>query len=325
MFSPPPPASAAVALRAIHSFHVGGQSRTLSGMPMTARSMVLGGAPRTIDPNGDYVLGQMYVQAFRLARPSVGLPVLLWHGGGLTGSHWESAPGGGEGWLWRFLCAGYDTLVSDAVERGRSSWAMYPQLYAEAPFFRTKNEAWEMFRIGPVGGYSSDPARRIAYEGQQFPVKFFDAFAKQWVPRWAGHRGLALEAYGALLEHAGPCVIVAHSEGAGYAIAAAQQFPDIVRAVVAIEPAGMPPCSARRLPPLLLVWGDFFAPGHAVWSGYRGAADAYVTAARRAGNRIDVLDLPRAGIHGNSHFMMLDRNNDLIFERLLAWLHAQGC
>lgn len=314
-----------IALRSVHSFHVGGHCRTLQGLPVGERSMVQGGAPRRVDPNGDYVLGQMYVQAFRLVQPRVALPVLLWHGGGMTGSHWESSPGGGEGWLWRFLCAGYDTLVSDAAERGRSSWAMYPQLYAEAPFFRTKNEAWEMFRIGPVGGYASDPRQRIAFEGQQFPVECFDHFAKQWVPRWAGHDGMALDAYGALVERTGPCIIVAHSQGAGYAAAIAQRYPDTVRAVIAIEPGGMPARTRQRLPPHLFIWGDFFDTSHLAWSGYRGLADGYAAAARFAGSRIDVLDLPRAGIHGNSHFVMLDRNNDAVFNRVIAWLRALGC
>jgi hypothetical protein len=40
-----------------------------------------------------------------------------------------------------FLRAGFDTYVSDAVERGRASWAPYPQVYAEAPYFRTAKEA----------------------------------------------------------------------------------------------------------------------------------------------------------------------------------------
>ncbi|AOZ01258.1 esterase [Cupriavidus sp. USMAHM13] len=319
------PSMPTVALRSIRSFYVGGQCRSLSDQPLRSRSMVLRGAPRLVDPNGDYVLGQMYVQAFRLARPRSALPVLLWHGGGMTGSHWESTPGGGEGWLWRFLRAGYDTLVSDAVERGRSSWAMYPQLYAEPPFFRTKNEAWEMFRIGPPGGYRSDPRLRIAHRGQQFPVECFDDFAKQWVPRWAGHEDMALHAYGALVQQTGPCVIVAHSQGAGYAAAVAQRFPDIVRAVVVIEPGGMPAYAGRHLPPHLFVWGDHFGPCHPIWSRYRGQAESYATEAGSTGNRMDVLDLPATGLRGNSHFIMLDRNNACVFERLLAWLRAHGC
>ncbi|MGY8705554.1 hypothetical protein RAD16_07390 [Bradyrhizobium sp. 18BD] len=53
------------------------------------------------------------------------------------------------------LNAGYDVYVSDAVERGRASWARYPEIFKSEPFFRPKKEAWELFRIGQsyeVGG-----------------------------------------------------------------------------------------------------------------------------------------------------------------------------
>ncbi|MDF3831731.1 esterase [Cupriavidus basilensis] len=286
---------------------------------------MLGGEPRRVDPNGDHVAGQMYVQAFRLALPRSPLPVLLWHGGGMTGSSWESTPDGRCGWLWRFLSAGYDVLVSDAVERGRSSWAMYPQIYAEPPMFRSKEEAWRMFRIGPPGGYVSDPAHRQVYPGQQFPTDFFDEFAKQWVPRWADHEDMTLSAYSALAERTGPCIVVAHSQGAGFAVAVAQRHPDIVRAVIAIEPGGMPETRGGSLPPHLIVWGDHFRQPDPVWQGYRALADNYAAHGNRLpSNCFETLILPLAGYRGNSHFPMLDRNSDAIADLLLEWLRKQS-
>ena len=109
------------------------------------------------------------------------MPLLLWHGGGLSGVTWETKPDGKPGWQQFFLNAGYDVYVSDAVERGRASWARYPEIFKSEPFFRPKKEAWELFRIGPsyeVGG------KREAFEGEQFPVEAFDQFAKQGIPRW---------------------------------------------------------------------------------------------------------------------------------------------
>jgi len=35
-----------------------------------------------------------------------------------------------------------------------------------------------------------------------------------------------------------------------------------------------------------------------------------------------VLDLPAAGIAGNSHFCMLDRNSDRIAELIVDWLNG---
>ncbi len=77
--------------------------------------------------------------------------MLMWHGGGLTGVTWETKPDGGAGWEQFFLTKGHDVYVSDAVERGRASWARYPEIFKGEPFFRTKKEGWELFRIGETG------------------------------------------------------------------------------------------------------------------------------------------------------------------------------
>ena len=55
-----------------------------------------------------------------------------------------------------FLNRGYDVYVSDAVERGRASWARYPEFFKSEPLFRSKKEAWELFRFGPTGSYEHD-------------------------------------------------------------------------------------------------------------------------------------------------------------------------
>ena len=144
------PQGKGIFLKSMNSFFVGGATAVLEGLPVEYRSMVLNGSPREVNPNGEQVYGQMYVQEYRLAQPRHPDPVLLWHGGGMTGCTWETTPDGRNGWLWKFLDAGYDVLVSDAVERGRSSWARFPQVYRESPVFRTKREAWTTFRMGPV-------------------------------------------------------------------------------------------------------------------------------------------------------------------------------
>lgn len=280
--------------------------------------MVLNGSPRKVDPNGEHAYGQMYVQEYRLSEPRHPHPILLWHGGGMTGCTWETTPDGRDGWLWRFLQAGYDVLVSDAVERGRSSWARFPEVYRESPVFRTKREAWTTFRIGP--DYDPDPQLRIAFAGQQFPVESFDDFANQWVPRWPGHEAMVLEAYTKLIDHVGTCCIVAHSQGAGFAAEIARRRPASVLSVVCVEPGGMPePKALNNLPPHLIVWGDFIAASGSHWIGYRRQAQHYLDAIRGT-TETHTLDLPMAGISGNSHFPMMDRNSDEIFDLVQAWL-----
>src|SRR5262249_28482464 len=99
-------------VKEIGSFHVGGHSKTLTGLP--PRSMVLtkGAAPRTFPTDGDFETGQMYAQYVRLVDPQARFPLLLWHGGGMTGVTWETKPDGQPGWQSWFLHAGHDVFVS---------------------------------------------------------------------------------------------------------------------------------------------------------------------------------------------------------------------
>jgi len=307
-----------ITLKSVESFFVGGQTAVLQGLPVEHRSMVLNGAPREVNPNGEQVYGQMYVQSFRLAKPRHEHPILLWHGGGMTGCTWESTPDGRPGWLMRCLQAGYDVMVCDAAERGRSSWARFPEIYKEAPVFRTKREAWVTFRIGPE--YDADSSHRVAYEGQRFPIESFDVFANQWVPRWPGHEPMILAAYEALIDRVGACHIIAHSQGAGFAAEIARRRPQQVRSVVGVEPGGTPaPAPIDQLPPHLFIWGDFIAASGSHWMGYRAQADRYVASIADVAD-VTVIDLPEQGISGNSHLPMMDTNSDEIFDKVRAWL-----
>ncbi|WP_454669249.1 alpha/beta fold hydrolase [Achromobacter kerstersii] len=311
---------APVLLKSIRSHFLGGAEAVAGGVPMQQQQVVDNASARLVDMNGGYSVGQLYVQEYRLAQPRHPYPILLWHGGGMTGAQWESTPDGREGWMWRLLQAGYDVFVSDAPERGRASWAMYPQVYDSAPIFRSKEEAWRLFRIGPADGYAPAGQPRRAYPAQQFPTDAFDTFSKQFVPRWLTHGDMALDAYRQLLDLAGPCIVIGHSQGGGFATLLAQEYAATVRAVVAVEPTGTPATACCQLPPQLLVWGDHFGADD-TWQRYRAQTDAYWNALRTAGQRADVLDLPAAGIAGNSHFCMLDRNSDQIAGLIVDWLN----
>lgn len=319
----PPAPSAPLSLREIRSFFVGGSVHTLKGLPVEQRRFAQNGPARSVDPNGDHVSGQMYVQAYLQAQPTRRIPLLLWHGGGMTGANWETTPDGRPGWLNFFLRAGFDVLVSDAVERGRAGWSRWPEIYADAPLHRSLDEGWDMFRIGPRAGYATQAGHRRAYAGQQFPVEDFDAFAAQWVPRWADHEALTLAAYDALLQQVGPCIVLGHSQGGGFAMEAVRRRPQAVEGVVVIEPSGAPQATTTdalsALPAHLVVWGDYIAD-HPIWQRYRANVDAHASALRAAGVRADICDLPTEGVRGNSHFPMMDRNSDLVASRVLRWL-----
>lgn len=308
-------------LRDMGSFHVGGAPWQQQGKPKTRHLLAAGGQPVELDPNGTYLVGQMYAQYFLPEQPAQATPLLLWHGGGLTGACWETTPDGRAGWLQYFVRRGWDTYLCDAAERGRAGHA--PQVWGE-PLSQTAESVFERFRIGPGLGGDLSAAQTRAFTDGQFPVEVFEAFARQLVPRWAHTDQVALDAYAALLAHLPPSVVICHSQGGMFGLTSALRHPDRVRAVVALEPASVPAAvdDAGYDVPTLIMLGDRI-DGDTRWPAMRARILAF--AQRHA--CVEVISLPDRGLHGNSHMMMMDRNNLHIADIVHAWLAtvlAQG-
>ena len=319
--------AAPLGVREIGSMHVGGRVAAIEGLPEREIVFSPGAPPLRVNPNGRFQVEQMYAQYVRLEAPRARFPLLLWHGGGLTGATWETTPDGRPGWQMFFLRAGHDVYVSDAVERGRSGWARFPEVFAGEPVFRTVGEGWALFRIGERSGWNEDPTRRVAFAGTRFPVAHWDRFAKQSVPRWTTTDKQIQAAYDALVQEVCPCVVMAHSQGGNFAFTAALNAPDKVRAVIAIEPSGTPGQDAEaaraRGVPHLMVWGDRTADDP-FWGRIRQNAERWQERLRTAGAVADTLDLPAAGIAGNSHMLMMDTNSDEVAQRVQRWMEANG-
>ncbi|WP_376096493.1 alpha/beta fold hydrolase [Roseomonas sp. CCTCC AB2023176] len=320
-------AQAPIEVREIGSMHVGGRVATIEGLPEQEIVFSPGAPPLRINPNGQFQVEAMYAQYVRLQNPRARVPLHFWHGGGLTGVTWETTPDGRPGWQMFFLRQGHDTYVSDAMERGRSGFARSPQVFAGEPVFRTMGEGWGLFRIGDPAGWNADPAQRRAYPDSRFPAAHWNDFMRQGVPRWATTDRQVQAAYDAYVQQACPCVIVVHSQGGNFAMTAALNAPDKVRALVLVEPSGAPPqaADAARLRdiPHLFVWGDHFAE-NAFWGRVRGNVERWQGQLRAAGVSVDVLDLPAEGIRGNSHMLMMDDNSDEIAGRIQRWMESKG-
>ena len=85
-----------IVLRGMGSFHVGGRIAEVSGRPVREIVRIPGGPPSKLDPNGQFMVEQMYVQYFLPRQRKGKLPLLMWHGGGLTGVTYETTPDGRE-------------------------------------------------------------------------------------------------------------------------------------------------------------------------------------------------------------------------------------
>ena len=167
-----------IVLRGMGSFHIGSRTVEISGKPIKEVVLGAGGVPAKFDPNGLYQVEGMYVQYFLPKDRKGKVPLLMWHGGGLTGVTYESTPDGREGWLNMFIRKGWDVYNSDAVERGRSGFAA-PDIWKSEPSFLTKANPFERFRIGAgPGSWNADPAKMITLPGSQFPVEAYDNFVR---------------------------------------------------------------------------------------------------------------------------------------------------
>jgi len=308
-----------IALRDMGSFHIGGRLNEISGQPVKEVVFTPGGVPAKVDPNGTYQVEQMYVQYFLQQKAKGKLPLLLWHGGGLSGVTYETKPDGQPGWLNYFLRKGWDVYISDAMERGRSGWT---NTFKGEPVFLPLGDPWERFRVGPAGSWNDDKAKRTTYPGTQFPIEAYEQFMKQGVPRWTTTDDQIIAAYIELVDKVCPCIVLVHSQSGTFGFKVLEARPDKVKALVAVEPTlggDKNKVASIKNSPVLVIYGDN-AKDHPRWSKIRAGGVAYFDVLKSAGGSVDVVDLPDMGIKGNSHMMMMDKNSDQIADVIQKWL-----
>ena len=163
-------------LKAWGSFFVGGDTVKTTAAEMGIDALGLGGT-------GHLVNNQMYVQ-YLVPQGGTRVPVVMVHGGTLTGKGYETQPDGRMGWAEYFVRKGHPVYIPDMVTRGRSGFniAPYNNVRAgvtppssQAPLFRFSNEdVWTLFRFGPKLG--------ARYRDTQFPLGVVGEFSKQSVP-----------------------------------------------------------------------------------------------------------------------------------------------
>ncbi|EAW13684.1 alpha/beta hydrolase [Aspergillus clavatus NRRL 1] len=207
------------------------------------RSYLYVGGQYTLNSDGEHILtGQMYVERLTPVNgPTKPHPIVLIHGADQTATNWLNKPDGGEGWASYFLSHGYECYLLDLTFRGRSPWlpgtgnltkysTEHLQRYFTAP---------ERYNLWPQAGkHTQWPGEGVM--GDQV----FDAYYASTVPSLADgetqQRTMQL-AGAALLDVIGrPVVILAHSQGGLMAWGIADARPDLVHAMVSIEPTGPP-------------------------------------------------------------------------------------
>ncbi|GLZ55127.1 alpha/beta fold hydrolase [Actinomycetospora sp. NBRC 106378] len=306
-----------VTLAAFGSFTVGGRRVEVTDRPTQVVRLSRDLPEFPVDPNGLYSVGHAYVQYF-VPAPAERRPVVLVHGGGLTGTCWETTPDGRPGWLQFLLRAGHPCYVLDNVERGRAGWCPVPGVGEDAaPLLRTEREAWDAFRLGPPEGYPT----RTPFAGSRFPGDALAELNRQQVPRWTTTTDLAVAAVTALVRRVGPCAVVAHSQGGGIAARAAAGTDGLVEDLVLVEPHGLPDAAdfAGSTGRQLIVAGDFIELSP-LYRDLRRRWRTYLEELRTAGVTADYLDLPASDHPGNTHLPMMDLTSDTVAELIVDHL-----
>jgi pimeloyl-ACP methyl ester carboxylesterase len=306
-------------------FFVGGKPK-LSNFP--------GMSPAGPVPPGTVMVDQMYVH-YRIPAGAAKTPVVLVHGGGLTGASYETTPDGREGWATYFARRGYPVYVVDTPGRGRAGFDATPVNRAKREgdasglpanvLMVTGELAWPLFRFGPTHG--------TPYADTQYPVQAMSAFGSQVVPFGeALYESNAMQtaprALADLLDKIGPSVVIVHSLAGPFADALVELRPKHVRAVVNIEGAQNVVPSDKQIAaysgvPVLELFGDHLeAPVFTAGPRLKARQAVVDRINQQPGGRAVLRKLPDAGIKGNSHMMMQDKNNLQVADVIIEWLQG---
>ena len=190
---------------------------------------------------GAPTVGQMYVEYQIPQTLEQPYPIVMIHGGGQTGTNFTGTPDGREGWAQYFLRRGYAVYVVDQVARGRA--ANWGQVYGamtapnlsrnEQRFVRPEDaKLWPQAHLHtqwPGAGKPGDATFEEFYASQ---VPSIADFAKQ--------QELNRNAAVALLDRIGPAIVLTHSQSGAFGWPIADARPNLVKAIVAVEPSGPP-------------------------------------------------------------------------------------
>jgi hypothetical protein len=326
----------------------------------TQGSFAVGGTVISDDKGDSTHVDHAYVQ-YQIPVDARALPLVMWHGGGQFSKTWETTPDGRDGFQNIFLRRGFSTYILDQPRRGRGGRAAASTTLPEAT--ASNAFIYNVFRLGkwlppgpptffPDVQFSRDPEALNQYWRQIVPNTGPE-------PYEAECRDVMTDAAAALLAKTGPAVLLTHSNSGQYGWLTRIKSAN-VRAIVAYEPAtfafpsddlppdietadpmsamlanpiAVPPAAFAKLTeiPIQLVYGDYIEtgkpqpiPGYELWRVNAERARQFRDAVNARGGQVEILDLPSAGLRGNTHFPFSDLNNVAVADLLSGYLKRHG-
>jgi pimeloyl-ACP methyl ester carboxylesterase len=185
--------------------------------------------------------GQIYAE-FQIPSQQTHLyPIVMIHGGGQSGTNFTQTPDGREGWAQFFLRQGYAVYIVDQVGRGKAAYQsdLYgPPTRLDVGSLQQRFTASERYNLWPQ-----------AHMHTQWPGKgepgdpIFDQFYSSQLPGIADFalvQSLNRDGIVALLQKIGPAILLTHSQSGPFGWLVADARPDLVKAILAVEPNGPP-------------------------------------------------------------------------------------
>jgi len=284
------------------------------------------------DPNsqrwspGQVVVDNVYATYQYPVERKYPYPIVFNSGGGHTARVYDTTPDGREGWLTLFLREGFATYGVDRVNTGRSGTdicKINAVRLGRAPISELPainryafESSWVTFRWGPRFG---EP-----FPDTQFPIEAADNYYAQTVSTYRDPEETrkSVAAFAALLDKVGPSILQTWSSSGLLGYLTAIERPQLVKGILAVEtsPGAFDNIPQEKLPilariPILIVIGDRA-------QDRVDSSHAFEKKMKAIGGDVTIDVLPEAGIKGNGHTMMLEKNNKQIMFRMIAWLEG---
>jgi pimeloyl-ACP methyl ester carboxylesterase len=263
------------------------------------------------------------------------LPIVMWHS--TSTKTWTSTPDGQVGFQDVFLRRGFAVHIIDLPRQGRAGFSCVATTYT--PQIGRDQRTFTSWRLGTW----NLPGPPMLFPNSQAPrdAEFVNQILRARYPDNEGFPDtptVEAGAIAALLEKIGPAVLFTHSGSGRFGWLAALRSSK-VKGIVSFEPSvnlfpqgQLPPPSVtpqlevplaefRKLTriPILLIMGDFLNINAANMARLANG-QAFVAAVNHHGGHAELIHLPAVGIRGNSHVMMLERNNVQIADLVSQFL-----
>ena len=302
---------------------------------------------KPLDPAGQTFHGDHVYAFYQVPANSRPYPIVMWHGAGQFSKSWETTSDGREGFQTIFLRRRFSTYLIDQPRRGNAGRSTVEATVKPTP----DEQLWfNQFRIGLWPN---------CFAGSQFPcgeAETLNQFFRSMTPNTGPFDpALLSDGVAALFAKVGPGILFTHSQSGGPGWLTATKSAN-VKAIVAIEPGSaflfpqgeVPPAipnafdtvegvavpldrfmALTRLP-VLVLYGDNIPdtpvelPAQDSWRARLQMARLWRDTVNRHGGDVTLVRLPDAGIRGNTHFLMSDRNNAVIADLIVKFLADKG-